>query len=62
MTGNGEFPLSADQSADMRAERSPGDTARRTWSNPVVQRFSLQRTLAGSNIFPDPPFVGSFPG
>ena len=61
MTGNGEILRSASQPAGMQAGQSAGDSARRAWSKPVVQRFPLQRTLAGSSFFPDPPSFGAIP-
>jgi len=34
--------------AGMQAERTAEESARPAWAKPVVRRFSLQRTLAGS--------------
>jgi hypothetical protein len=60
MAGNGEFERPADQPAVMRAERTAGESARRAWSKPTVQRISLERTMSGSNPF-DAPSIGSLP-
>jgi hypothetical protein len=49
MAGYGE----QGQSAGMPGEPADGEAARRAWARPVVRRFSLQRTLAGTGIFND---------
>jgi hypothetical protein len=49
MAGYGELG----QSAGMPAEPAVGESARRVWARPVVRRFSLQQTLAGSGAFND---------
>jgi hypothetical protein len=49
MAGYGEQGQSEGQ-AGMRAESAAGESGRRAWATPVVRRFSLQQTLAGSGI------------
>jgi hypothetical protein len=51
MTGDSEHG----QPAGIQADRTAIEFARPAWAKPVVCRFSLQKTLAGSNTFPDPP-------
>ena len=41
------------QTAGIQAERTTEESARPAWAKPVVRRFSLQKTLAGSGIFVD---------
>jgi len=53
MAGYGEHVPSAAQPAGMRAEGTAGESARPAWAKPVVRRFSLQKTLAGSGAFAD---------
>jgi hypothetical protein len=53
MAGYGEQEQSASQSAGMPGEPAVGESARRVWARPVVRRFSLQRTLAGTGTFSD---------
>jgi hypothetical protein len=51
MPGYGEHsaPVSG-QPSGTGAERKAEEPARRAWAKPVVRRFSLQKTLAGSGI------------
>lgn len=53
MAGYGEHGQSAGQAAGMRAEPATEESARRAWAKPVIRRFSLQKTLAGSGAFLD---------
>jgi hypothetical protein len=53
MAGYGEHGQPTGQAAGMRAEPAAEESARRAWAKPVVRRFSLQKTLAGTGIFPD---------
>jgi len=41
------------QTAGIQAERTTEESARPAWAKPVVRRFSLQKTLAGSGNFTD---------
>jgi hypothetical protein len=41
------------QPARMQAERPATKSARPAWAKPVVRRFSLAKTLAGSGAFSD---------
>ena len=50
MAGYGEHGQPTGQAAGMRAEPAAEESARRAWAKPVVRRFSLQRTLAGSGV------------
>jgi hypothetical protein len=50
MAGCGEYGQSAGQAAGVRAESVVGESGRRAWATPVVRRFSLQQTLAGSGV------------
>jgi hypothetical protein len=49
MVGDGEHG----ESAGVQADRTAEESARPAWAKPVVRRFSLQKTLAGSGIFVD---------
>jgi hypothetical protein len=49
MTGNGEHG----QPARKRVEQTAAESARPAWAKPVIRRFSLARTLAGSGVFND---------
>lgn len=53
MAGYGEQGQPAGQSARMPGEPASGESARRAWAKPVVRRFSLQKTLAGTGTFGD---------
>ena len=53
MAGYGEHGRPPGQAAEMRAEGTPEEFARRAWAKPAVRRFSLQKTLAGSGEFAD---------
>jgi hypothetical protein len=53
MAGYGGHGQSEGQPAGMGAEGAAEESARRAWAKPVVRRFSLQKTLAGSGIFFD---------
>jgi hypothetical protein len=53
MAGYGEQGQSAGQSTGIPGKPADGEAARRAWATPVVRRFSLQRTLAGTGIFND---------
>jgi hypothetical protein len=50
MAGYGEHgrPAAGGQAAGMRAEPAAEESMPRAWAKPVVRRFSLQQTLAGS--------------
>jgi hypothetical protein len=49
MAGNGE----RGQPAGMQADRTATESARPAWAKPVIRRFSLAKTLAGSGAFHD---------
>ena len=49
MAGNGKHG----QPAGIQVDRTAEKTARPLWAKPVIRRFSLQKTLAGSGTTPD---------
>ena len=49
MAGNDEHG----QPAETHAEQTATETVRPAWAKPVIRRFSLQKTLAGSGAFHD---------
>jgi hypothetical protein len=53
MAAYGEHGQLTAQPAGMRAEETAEESGRLAWAKPVVRRFSLQKTLAGSGAFAD---------
>jgi hypothetical protein len=49
MAGDGEHG----QAAGIQADRPAAESARPAWAKPVVRRFSLAKTVAGSGAFND---------
>lgn len=53
MAHDAEHSRAAGRPTGVRAERMAEESARPAWAKPVVRRFSLQKTLAGSGAFHD---------
>lgn len=53
MAEDGTLRQPAQQAAGMRPQLTAGEGPRRAWARPAMQRFSLQRTLAGSSTHSD---------
>jgi hypothetical protein len=59
MAGYGERGQPAGEPAGTGSEREAEESARRAWAKPVVRRFSMRETLAGSGILSDLAHDGS---